>query len=693
MKQIYLLAILLATWSVHAKPQRLEVQQALRHVSNATVLVTMDTGILEQHAPGLIFARADNRAYVVTDAAVVQAPKDQGIYRLWARFNDAGMVKADLIDDQFMDGLALLEIPFRHPHLPLEQSTRHTREDIVTGYMWGYSLGDRAVRRLLAKGTTMPPSWVIADFKPVRGIDEQLDSFGVAYRPVAGEVDGTPGTVAVDRFGDVIGIVSAIDEADNSLRITPIQHVRASLKGMVQELAFAPVRGRRGYFQVSGKTVDPTRRIGAIILASKRWDRDQAMPREQADGFWARAAHDMREQRLTLRDGKISGEIRLRPDQAADESHIIQAKLLYSDREAAYCRPQIVNVWGEEPDVSKWFAPDFDENRPLEPSDIRPGEVKEISKVRLDGRNVVLPLMWSADDRKLLMLHRNGLLEERSLPSLEVTRSLDLDRRAVDMARTKLGLAVLLENDSVWVVNEQTFQVTRKVQVPGARALEGNQDSYTMLLLGPRKDRLYTVSLAGIKTQTYRAREVWLSQKQWARRHPAAADRTLAEFSEITLAPDGEQLIVRSNQCLHRFVFRNSKLAYQEMGPPIGEEPGRIIFTRDSTHFGFVNVSDQLLPAHPPIRQGSYVYHVHHIQMPVISLNYGARPRAVGFNEGIIYSQNMKQGLIRYAPRIGVRDGYRFDITGRTLDILPVPSKDVEQLVLLSERDLIWISF
>ncbi len=691
---IVIFSICLASVWLQAEPVRLDVARALRHVSDAIVLVTMDTGILEQHAPGLIFERIDNRVYIVTDAAVVQTPEGQGIHRVWVRYNDRGISKADLLDDQFADGLALLEATFRHPHNPLEQSERHTREDVITGYLWGYPLSDPAVRRLLTKGGGLGASWAISDFQPTRDLLGQVESFHIAYRPVAGEIDGTPGTVAVDRFGDAVGVVSVLEPtADQSLTITPIQDIRASLKGIVRELSFEPIRGRRGYFRVNGRTADPCRRVGAVILTSKRWQRDQAMPLQQADGFWPRMAHDAREQQLDLDGNIISGEIRLRPSSDADEAHLCQIKLLYGDRQPSFCQPQVVHLWGELPDNSNWFAQDYSEHMELRASDVRAGPVETVNKVSLDGRSIIRPMIWSADDRNVLLLHRTGILEERTLPDLGVSRTLKLGRRPVDMARTKLGLAILVDDAVLWIVDERSLKVTRRIPVPGARAIEGNASSYDVLVLTADRDQIDIVSLAGQGTKVLTAKELWMGQKSWVRKHEAAEGHTLAEFSDFSLAPDGRQLLVRSNHCLHRFVFEYRSLHYKEMGPPIGEEPGRLVFTRDSASFGFVNVSDQLLPAHPPVGFGSYIYATRNIQAPVLTLNYGAMPRVVAFNEGIIYAQNKDQRMIRYAPRVGVRDGYRFDTRGRTLDILPVPTSESEEVVILSESDLLWVSF
>ena len=78
---------------------------------------------------------------------------------------------------------------------------------------------------------------------------------------------------------------------------------------------------------------------------------------------------------------------------------------------------------------------------------------------------------------------------------------------------------------------------------------------------------------------------------------------------------------------------------------------------------------------------------------PLLDRRVLAQPRALGFNAGVIYAQNKDHKLIRYSPKSGARDAYRFETRGRTLSILPYPSSSEERVLVLTETDLLWVDF
>jgi hypothetical protein len=671
-------------------------QNAMTNVRNAVVLVSSETGKAEIHGPGLLVRRRDNQVYVVTGTQSITPPDGKEPHEVWVRYNDGAITRAEILARDFIDGLSVIRITYTPYHNPLDVSQRFKQDKVITGYLWGYPLHSGTVHSYLLRGRYVPNDGIPADFKHHRTPSGELSELTLAYRESAGRIDGSPGTSAVDHFGDWLGMVTATkpDRLGDNLVITPAARILAALDGTVKDFSLDPVPGRRGHFTVSGSVIDPLSTIAGITLMSTYADRSKPFPKQGPGGSWPALSDDLDEQPLRIVEGQLTGEIRLRPRSAQHDNFYCQLKFTQSGRNLPrYGRPRVVGVWGEEGSADPWTTEADIFQKPYHFSEDRKLQPPSVTQIAFDGRGTVEKLFWSADQRYVVVVSRSGVVSKIMVPTLEVSSQIDLDRRCTDVVECAMGFAILVDEKEIWVVDERTMQVVRRVKAPGTRAMACGKKAYEILTLTANRGEIRVVSLLGHETFAHDADHIWRHQHEWIRKHPASEEARLREFDYITVSPNGRHLLVASEHVLHRFEMHGNKLTYKELSPPIGEHPARITFTDDSRFFGFINVSDQLIPDHPPVGFGSYIYDTLNVQEPLLTLNFGAQPRALGFSAGIIYAQNKDHKLIRYSPKSGARDAYRLETRGRTLAILPYPSSSEERVLLLTETDLLWVDF
>jgi hypothetical protein len=671
-------------------------RDSMTHVRNAVVLVSTETGKAEIHGPGLLVRRRGNYVYVITGTQSLTPPDGQDAQQVWVRYNDGAITRGTVLARDFIDGLSVLRVTFTPYHNPLAVSERFKQDKVITGHLWGYPLHSGTVHSYLLRGRYIPNDSIPADFKHERTPSGELSELTLAYRESAGTIDGSPGTSAVDHFGDWLGMVTdnKPNRLGDNLVITPAARILAALDGTIKNLQITPIPGRRGQFDVSGQVIDPLNTISAIALMSTFAERSKPFPTQAPGGSWPALTDDLDEQLLRIEGGQLKGEIRLRPRTAQHESFYCQIKFTQAGRNLPrYGRPQVIGVWGEEGSGSPWTtdrdifqkAYHFSEDRKLEPP--------AVTQIPFDGRGAVEKMFWSADERYVIVVGRSGVVSKIMVPTLEIEAQLDLGRRCTDVVECAMGYAVLVDEKEIWVIDERTMKVVRRVKAPGTRAIACAKKAYELMTLTANRGEIRVISLLGHEPFSHNADKIWRHQNEWIRKHPASDGRELREFDYIAVSPNGRHLLVASEHVLHRFEMHGNTLTYKEMSPPIGEHPSSVTFTKDSRFFGFINVSDQLIPDHPPIGFGSYIYDTLNVQEPLLTLNFDAQPRALGFNAGVIYAQNKDHKLIRYSPKSGARDAYRFETRGRTLSILPYPSSSEERVLVLTETDLLWVDF
>ena len=425
----------------------------MTNVRNAVVLVSSETGKAEIHGPGLLIRRRGNHVYVVTGTHSVTPPDGQEPQQVWVRYNDGAITRADIVARDFIDGLSVIRITYTPYHNPLDVSQRFKQDKVITGYLWGYPLHSGTVHSYLLRGRYVPNDGVPADFKHHRTPTGALSELTLAYRESAGRVDGSPGTAAVDHFGDWLGMVSGTkpNRLGDNLIITPAAKILAALDGTIKDLAITPIPGRRGQFTVSGTVIDPLNTISAITLMSTYADRSEAFPKQSPSGGWPPLSKEVDEQPVRIVDGQLTGEVRLRPRSSQHDSFYCQIKYTQAGRSLPrYGRPHVVGVWGKEGSADPWTTDADVFQKPYHFSEDRKTTPPGVTQIAFAGRDCVEKLFWSADERYVITVSRTGRVSKITVPTLEVTAEIDIDRRCTDVVECAMGFAILVDESEIF---------------------------------------------------------------------------------------------------------------------------------------------------------------------------------------------------------------------------------------------------
>ncbi len=316
-----------------------------------------------------------------------------------------------------------------------------------------------------------------------------------------------------------------------------------------------------------------------------------------------------------------------------------------------------------------------------------------VSAFTFPTNEIVSNMLWSGDGKKLFLLNKSGMLRRIAVPEFKEEKTLNLAQTCSALALSQLGLVVgLPQIHQVWLIDANTFAVLKRIPAAGVDSLASAPALTTAY--ATNKEMLTIIDLA--------------EGKAAAQLSPRAASRLTAgplkkspdatplfNFRLPAVTPDGKYFFCVGDESyhdvfgsLHRFRINQNTLIYEEVGPTIGKNPQRIEVSDDSSYVSMPSGGGNTDRGYT-----THVYAVGDLTKPVVSLESGAYPRALGFDRigGRIYAQDFGNQLIVFTPT-GLREKSYKVANGQDAETNQFLASPLGHRVLVSTgAQLLWV--
>ncbi|HEY0076095.1 MAG TPA: trypsin-like peptidase domain-containing protein [Abditibacteriaceae bacterium] len=274
-----------------------------------------------------------------------------------------------------------------------------------------------------------------------------------------------------------------------------------------------------------------------------------------------------------------------------------------------------------------------------------------VSAFTFPTNETVSSMQWSGDGKRLYLLSKNGMLRRIAVPEFREEKTLNLGQTCSALAMSQLGLVVgLPQIHQVWLLDATTLAVLKRIPAAGVEGLASSPALTTAYATS--KEMLTIVDLAEGKAAAQLTPRAAQRAGGRVKRSPDATP--LFNFRLPSVTPDGRYFFCVSDESydgiygsLHRFRINQNELIYEEIGPTIGKNPQRIEVSDDSSYVAMPSGGGNTDRGYT-----THVYAVTDLATPVVSLESGANPRALGFDRvaSKIYAQDSTNQLVVFTP-------------------------------------------
>lgn len=275
-----------------------------------------------------------------------------------------------------------------------------------------------------------------------------------------------------------------------------------------------------------------------------------------------------------------------------------------------------------------------------------------VSAFTFPTNETVSSMQWSGDGKKLFLLNKSGMLRRIAVPEFREEKTLNLGQACSGLAMSQLGLVVgLPQIHQVWLLDATTLAVLKRIPAAGVEGLASAPTLTTAY--ATNKEMLTIVDLAEGKAAAQLTPRA--AQRAGGGRVKRSPDATpLFNFRLPSVTPDGKYFFCVSHESydgiygsLHRFRIHQNELIYEEAGPTIGKNPQRIEVSDDSSYVAMPSGGGNTDRGYT-----THAYSVTDLATPVVSLESGPNPRALGFDRvaSKIYAQDSFNQLVVFTP-------------------------------------------
>jgi hypothetical protein len=306
----------------------------------------------------------------------------------------------------------------------------------------------------------------------------------------------------------------------------------------------------------------------------------------------------------------------------------------------------------------------------------------KVTRLKLDGKDVVLPVVWADSKGSALFLaETTGVLRRIQVPDFKEPLILETGQRCSGLALSAEGVLMALPDaQQVWVIDPEKLTVKQKVPVPGVQYVAATPKlAFGYAASGTALYLLY------LKT----GKSVPLGRAVLGN----------VGLANPVVAPDGSSLFTRSDNQIFRLKIQPAGgLTYTDNTPKIGSGSlgAGIQISPDSKYVclptGNGNVKD--LKGHPAIGPYStYVYPASSLGKAAFALEQGAYPTTVGFDPvaGRIYAQNTSFTFMVYGMDGMKKKDYRIGSGRREFVRQYLVHPDGGKVLVLVDEELQWV--
>ncbi len=607
-------------------------RRILERLKGATVLVATPGS----RGTGFLISRRGETGVLVTNAHVLVAGEfihERADVVFHSGMEDARIMEARLLAYDTERDLAFLAVTGRDLPEPLDPARGAESSEALPVYVFGFPFGEALAADFRTPEVTVTRGAVASlrqdDYGQPRFV--QLDA---DINP------GNSGGPVVAEAGRLVGVaVAAVDETKIGLAI-PAPLLRDTLAGRVFHVEIEETGRIRGElrFRITAGLCDPGssfRSVTALVVdrASLEGELHPA-----TDGSWGRLAQKMQECRMEVSGQRAEGEIVLVGDPEEERDYVIQVCYTRGGsprftepiprhvRFALNASAEVAEPGGGD----GWLGQPTGETLPVvESGDSFLGERREVDGVVTIG--FALPrghlgnrFVWSSDGRSIFLIHREKMVRKVAVPSMQEERNVTFPGDCFDMALSGAGLIVTsLETEAIYVLDPDSLALRRKIPVPGLVHLAVSNAHPLAAVTGRQGEYGHGALLTLINLETGRVLNEYGvgyfvgERARGARIHERG--RLPSNYQNVRMSPDGQQVYIRSEDCIHRFRIQGERLEYEEAGPALGaHRTDPRVEASGYAPFLSTTGSDSEIKGHPP--SCMHFYRATNLQSPEVSI-------------------------------------------------------------------------
>lgn len=614
-------ALLVLTACLAARAGEGLPENILRSVKDATVLIRVKSASKEGSGTGLLYKRADQAGFLMTNAHVIKHGNEVGLVTVLFRSGekDEQSVEARVIAFHEESDLAILKVEMAGLPAPISvfatPKPRETQPVYVVGFPFGpgLSISKDKTAATVVKGT-------ISGLRMGNAADLKSVEFFADVNP------GNSGGPVVDSNGKLVGITQAkIARSAIGYAIAPRQ-AELFLECRTDEPIIQPVSNARGVakFNVSVPFVDPKLQIKSMTIS--------AMPStaiEVASGkvLTAGAGNVWPQQTsaplaIDRNAGIAKGELELKGSDATNAEYKCWIRVAIgnaTERTMGFANLSVpfsgrdvrINVAvKQEPQLPMSLTSPVYSARAIacEP-ELHPG--LKITTLAVNAENIVTPVLWSADGSRAYVLETNGRLRRIDMRRLREECSVNLGATCSSLQRSREGLVIAVRGQGLCVLDEDTLEFRRWVALPRVRYVSSGPNMSMAFARSEMGNELTVVDLAWGRVRTVIQPEK-VDPPERFHKEGARFDG----FGSMAVSSDGEFLFTISNKAIHRFKIDAGRLKHEEAGPSLGDY-GQLVLSADNAYVSLINMRNTRPSDHPESQPDTtYIYKTTNLQMP-----------------------------------------------------------------------------
>ena len=481
----------------------------------------------------------------------------------------------------------------------------------------------------IAKSTLI--SYVVNESKPTQ---HKLQAYRVtlSQRQRPDWFDATPGTggILVDDDGIPWGILpsrAGISSTVFRAQIYPLPDIHRDLKPSTKRLELIHSRRRPNSIKVKAVVTDPinsaighTVHVGRprnvqVDFASNRSRLKKVATNmlpfrcnpewsSYTDSFLTTGKPIQRDEGFVLQiefhhlDGSSTFDRPFYcPDIAGEAKHIPVTALL--ERHSKAANSSLNPIWCDP------LEPTTDNMQRQIGEPMTRGELSGIHLELGDPRGIQ-KLVWSSDSRFVF-----GLCKERSVIKVEIETGLvvaqaNLPEMIMDLDVSRRGVVVLAQQQ-VFLLNEESLRVSRSVSVPAAAAIAAATGS----------DRVFATSGSRLFEVFSEPHEVVLMD-HLASPRPAFQIRTI---DDLEVTEDGSALLICDQNRIHRYRVTSDSVVWEEATENIKQLRSELLYAQGGHHVTVITTTTSpvkntyaSLPNYPT--EGLYIYDYRNLKKP-----------------------------------------------------------------------------
>ncbi len=566
---------------------------ALKSGQDATVLLKWDFQSEPLWASGVVYKRDGDSAYVVTTALLVCLNgyrTNEGQVTLRSGSSKAANLKGTVVGIDLDRGLAVIKVTGKDlpdALAPADISALKETDNVrILGHTAGQDFG-------VGAGS-------ISSFR-------KNDDGKLAFIQIDAALEGAyAGGAVVDGKGKLIGIALARVRGTKIGFVLPCSELDEMFAGYALDFRRDVIENKDGVMRMKAilRTVDPLHKLKNVSLLIANRDKLAEFPERVPKGGWKPVVAEMEEHVLTIGDEEAAAEIALKAPSRQDATYVLQPKWTRADGSVGIGAPSLLGVdftkgmasTLKKPAKDDWIGIEAGTRRVSSDTGTVGAGGADLTVAVEDKSGVTTTILkldspegaqicWTSDGASLLVLTAAGVLRKVSPATLREEKVLTIGRRCSAIAANGTAMFVIVsELQELWILDEGTFTVRRKVPVGAANQIAtSSKSALVYVTTWPTRDPEPLLIVDTASGRVLRAIHARRTENATAIKRPKSLSVGFREWCVPALTPDGSALFTVSIEAIRRLRVDGDDVVYEEAGDRLAMDGKRVHFSVDGS--------------------------------------------------------------------------------------------------------------